>query len=111
MQIDNTDMTVGGFILTWIGVIFGVGKTYGKLDAQVQTHDTKIQEIKSSLVDSDGDPKYLTKPDHDIIQANCQGLMRHRLDTLDKRMDIHDSKLDLMLVGIAELQNRGRQDK
>jgi len=109
MQLDSNDMTFGGFIATWLGIIFGIGKTYGKLDSKVVEHSEEIKEIQDSLKDPSGGPKYLTKPEHDRLQEDCQLLMRHRLDTLDKRMGIHDEKLDKVLAGVSELQGRGHK--
>lgn len=71
MQLDEKEMTIAGFIITWLLGIFGAGRAYGKLAERVDMHDAEIKEIKSYFVSPDGEPRLITYPAHDIMVSQC----------------------------------------
>jgi hypothetical protein len=106
MQIDEKDITIAGFVLTWLAGIFGFGRAYEALSGKVAKHETAIKELQENFVTVDGEPRFVSYMAHDKMQAACQGLMRQRLDSIDDRMNTHDEKLDKLLEGVSSLQGR-----
>ena len=92
------------FAITWAAGIFAFGKIYGQLVSKINNHDKRIVNIEMAFTGSDGEPRILTVPAHDKLQANCQRHFQGEIDSNKKRIDIHDEKLDKILEGIGELK-------
>jgi hypothetical protein len=106
MQIDEKDITIAGFVLTWLAGIFGFGRVYENLSGKVEKHEVAIKELQDNFTTGDGEPRFVSYTAHDKMQASCQGLMRQRLDSIDGRMNVHDEKLDRLLEGVSSLQGK-----
>jgi hypothetical protein len=92
------------FAITWAAGVFGFGKIYGQLVSKINNHDKRIGGIEMAFTGTDGEPRILTVPAHDKLQANCQKHFQGEIDASKKRIDIHDEKLDKILDGIGELK-------
>jgi hypothetical protein len=92
------------FGITWVAGIFAFGKIYGQLVSKINNHDGRIVDIEMAFTGADGEPRILTVPAHDKLQANCQRHFQGEIDGARRRIDIHDEKLDKILEGIGELK-------
>ncbi len=106
MDVNTRDATTFvGFALTWLGMIFGVGKAYGKLATRVEKNEEDIQELKSThifdvkeiekmFVTRDGEPRLMSYKAHDQISANCKKLQEERYRLLEASLERIEEKLD-----------------
>jgi hypothetical protein len=101
--MDNWEIWLS-FVITWGAGIFAFGKIYGQLVSKISNHDKRIVSIEMAFTGADGEPRILTVPAHDKLQANCQRHFQGEIDTSKKRIDVHDEKLDKILEGIGELK-------
>lgn len=86
MEIDGKDMTIIGFIITWLVGVFGGGVAYGRLTS-------KINKIDQAVFDeSTGDIRIISYPAHDIMVKQCH------------------EKLDLRINSIVSNNNELKQD-
>lgn len=107
MQVEDKSILTGiGFVVTWLGAFFAVGRIYGKLTKDVERHDVDIKLIQRHLVNPDGEPLLMSYKAHDVSQAKCQKLMDERYTRMGARLDSHDGKLDKILEAVSALQER-----
>ena len=99
-MIGEKDMTIIGFIITWVAGIFGIGRAYGALATKVEKHDVDISKIKKEFRTIDGDQRLMSFAAHDKLQATCQNNINQRIDTMNGRLDKHDEKLDKILEAV-----------
>jgi hypothetical protein len=92
LNIDSNDATIGGFILTWLAGVFGIGKTYGALKTDVDKNKKDIAALQKEFITNDGEPRLMSYAAHDKIQAACQGLMLERHNSVGTRLD-HQEKI------------------
>ena len=101
--MDNWEVWLS-FVITWAGGVFAFGKIYGQLVSKINNHDKRISGIEMAFTGTDGEPRILTVPAHDKLQATCQRHFQGEIDGAKKRIDIHDEKLDKILEGIGDLK-------
>lgn len=91
MQIDEKDMTIIGFILTWIAGVFGGGVAYGRLSSKVAKIDQAIFD------ESSGDIRIITYPAHDIMVRQCHEKLDLRISNI--MATNNDLKADIKELG------------
>lgn len=105
MDIKTEDVvTWVGFLLTWLIGFFGFGRAYGALSARVSRHDQEISDIQKEFKTSEGEQRLVSHSECDKFQNTCQRRIDERHERLVKRIDTHDTKLDQILEGLAELK-------
>jgi hypothetical protein len=104
MDVGKDDITIIGFIFTWLAGIFGYGKIYGGLVNKITSHEKRLDTIQKTFFTSDGEPRLMSYAAHDQISNACQKFMYDKLDNNVKRLDLHDEKLDKVIAGINELR-------
>lgn len=76
MEIDGKDMTIIGFVITWLCGVFGGGVAYGRLTS-------KINKIDQAVFDeSTGDIRIISYPAHDIMVKQCHEKLDLRIASL-----------------------------
>jgi len=101
MKLDNEEMNVVGFIVTWVVGLFGFGRAYGSLATKTEKNTQDIAEIQKEFRTVDGDQRLMSFAAHDKIQATCQARMDERHNMLASRLAIHDQKLDKILEAVG----------
>lgn len=111
-MIDKDNVTVGGFVITWIAGVFSAGKLYGIVSSDIKQTKKDLQEAKSEIVTikrefitSDGDQRLMSFAAHDKIQATCQKRMDDRYVDVQRQLDQHDHKLDKILDAVQRGNN------
>lgn len=92
MQLNEGEMSFLGHVLTWIIIIFGGGRAWGKISAKVESADekaTKAQEAVNTVsadleaaLNVGGEPRFLTYAAHDIIRSHCHENLDIRLSVI-----------------------------
>lgn len=124
MQVESKDVGIAAFVLSQLGVIFGVGRAYGVLsrrvvvledsskamaeevagfDAETEAKiekafkqlDLKISTIDQKFNTANGEPRFVSYKAHDKLQQHCQ---QHLLAEMGHVCDSVD-KLDKQMGG------------
>ena len=109
MEIEHKNILTGlGFLITWLGAFFAVGRIYGKLIKDVELNTKDILKIKRCMVNDNGEPVLMSYAAHDIYESKCQRLMDERYSRMDIRLGKHDTKLDKILEVVSALEERSK---
>jgi hypothetical protein len=104
VDVSKEEVTIVGFVLSQIGIVFGVGKAYGRLSSKVLRHDDELKTLREAFVTGDGEPRIVTYQAHDKMQAACHNVQEERQLTINRRLDGHDIKLDAILNAVSDLK-------
>ena len=100
-----------GFVFTWIVGAFTAGKIHEKIMQSIREHDQEIRKINKRIVTDQGEPLLVSYKAHDIITATCQDRMNERYTLFEKRISLHDDKLDKILDTVIRLEERGKSSR
>lgn len=93
---DNSDVSWIGYVVAWLLTVFGGGIAYGKLTIKVNKHE-------KLLYNSEGEPRIITFPAHDIMVANCHNVLDIKLNTLDSNMSDMKSDIKELLKAVQQI--------
>lgn len=102
MNINREEVTIIGFVFTWLAGVFGAGKMYATFEARMKKNTDDIETIKQEFKTTDGEVRLLSYAAHDKIQQACQKIQDQRYGHMESRLDRHDKKLDAILDAVSK---------
>ena len=97
------------FVFTWLVGAFTAGKIHEKVTSAVRENTKRIYAIDRKIVNEDGEPLLVSYKAHDFLMETCQRRMDDRYVRVEKRLTLHEDKLDNILDTVIRLDERGNK--